>query len=229
MPGERPDFIHKQPSQPEQTQPLQGRAEGKQSFQGPTTVDDSGQPQQPSPEAGHGSNDLQIKPQEQPPFQPESLEGNPSASPVDQIQNDSQLPQTERKRRKPHSPETRQKISESQKKRPRKPHSPETRAKIGVAHKGKTISPETRAKMAATHKGKTISPETRQKMSEGIRKSWCEPGKKQKMSRAISKGWYKRSTQQYAEREMKERERQKAEAEETARLIFSIGKTPINH
>ena len=39
MSVERPDFIPKQPSQPEQTQPEQGRAEGKQSLQGPTTVD----------------------------------------------------------------------------------------------------------------------------------------------------------------------------------------------
>jgi hypothetical protein len=39
MSGERPDFIPKQPSLPEQVQPFQGRAEGKQSLQGPTTVD----------------------------------------------------------------------------------------------------------------------------------------------------------------------------------------------
>jgi hypothetical protein len=39
MSVERPDFIHTQRSQPEQTQPQQGRAKGKQSLQGPTTVD----------------------------------------------------------------------------------------------------------------------------------------------------------------------------------------------
>jgi hypothetical protein len=41
--GEQPQ--PEQPRQPEQTQPLQGRAAGRESLQGPTTVDQSGQPQ----------------------------------------------------------------------------------------------------------------------------------------------------------------------------------------
>jgi NUMOD3 motif len=42
--GSRGAPTAQQPSQPEQTQPLQGRAAGKESLQGPTTVDESGQP-----------------------------------------------------------------------------------------------------------------------------------------------------------------------------------------
>ena len=53
-----------QQSKPEQTQPLQGRAEGRQSLQGPTTVDRT--EQLPS------SRDLSITPQEQPTPQQES-------------------------------------------------------------------------------------------------------------------------------------------------------------
>jgi hypothetical protein len=49
--GERPhvERASQQPRQPEQTQPQQGRAEGKKSLQGPTTVDRS---EQPNPLAG---------------------------------------------------------------------------------------------------------------------------------------------------------------------------------
>src|SRR2546425_11743274 len=69
--GERPrgERTPQQPSQPEHMQPLQGRAEGKQSLQGPTTVDRSEQLQP--------SRDLPITPQEQP--QPESEEASPQA------------------------------------------------------------------------------------------------------------------------------------------------------
>ena len=61
-----------QHSQPEHTQPLQGRAEGKQSLQGPTTFDSSEQPQ-PSRERGQISPSLPITTQEQPKPQPESV------------------------------------------------------------------------------------------------------------------------------------------------------------
>jgi hypothetical protein len=57
---------HSTSVQPEQTQPLQGRAEGRQSLQGPTTVD------------GHEPDTRQPDPKQQ------SREGNPSASPVEQ-------------------------------------------------------------------------------------------------------------------------------------------------
>jgi hypothetical protein len=42
--GRRGEPISHQPRQPEHMQPLQGRVEGKQSLQGPTTVDGSEQP-----------------------------------------------------------------------------------------------------------------------------------------------------------------------------------------
>jgi hypothetical protein len=54
-----------QPSQPEQTQPLQGRTEGRQSLQGPTTVEDSEQPQ--------STPDHSITPQKQPTLPQKSI------------------------------------------------------------------------------------------------------------------------------------------------------------
>jgi hypothetical protein len=85
---------------------------------------------------------------------------------------------------KPHSPETRAKISEAKTGENNpffgKAHSPETRAKMSEAKRGenhpffgKTRSPETRAKMSEAlsgenhpNYGKTHSPETRAKMSK---------------------------------------------------------------
>src|SRR5262245_43052681 len=61
MPGERPDFIHKQPRQPENPQPLQGRAEGRESLQGPTTVDGH----EPDAPAYGGRESTIVQPHEQ--------------------------------------------------------------------------------------------------------------------------------------------------------------------
>lgn len=63
-----------QPKQPEHTQPLQGRAQGKQSLQGPTTVDGSEQ-LQPSREREQSSRDNLDRQPEQ------SLQDGSSKSP----------------------------------------------------------------------------------------------------------------------------------------------------
>lgn len=67
------DMLERQPNrltqEPEHTQPRQGRAEGKQSLQGPTTVGGS-EPTQPS-------LGLSLPPQEHPILQPQNTEGNP--------------------------------------------------------------------------------------------------------------------------------------------------------
>jgi hypothetical protein len=73
----REKILGQQPSQPEHTQPLQGSAEGKQSLQGPTTVDRSEQLQS-SREKGQASLGLPLNPQEKPPHQQESQEAKPS-------------------------------------------------------------------------------------------------------------------------------------------------------
>lgn len=60
------------------------------------------------------------------------------------------------------TPETRAKMSMSQKGRT---CSPETRTKMSAAGKGRTFSSETRAKISASNKGRIRSPEVRAKMS----------------------------------------------------------------
>ena len=64
------------------------------------------------------------------------------------------------------SEQTRKKISDAAKARKRKPHSPEARQKISESMKGRTVSPEHRKKLSHAHKGKTLSPEHRKKLSE---------------------------------------------------------------
>jgi hypothetical protein len=51
----------------------------------------------------------------------------------------------------------------------RRPHSPETRAKISAAHKGKALSPEHRARISAARKGRPCSPETRAKIAAALK------------------------------------------------------------
>jgi len=90
--------------------------------------------------------------------------------------------------RKPHTEETRRKISESKKGKKRsketcekmslarkgKPNlalrgkklSEEHKRKLSEAHKGKKLSEETRRKISLVHKGRKCSEETRRKMSE---------------------------------------------------------------
>ena len=61
-----------------------------------------------------------------------------------------------------------------------KPHSAETRAKISAAHKGRIASSESRAKMSASHKDVPLSQETRKAMSvaqKGIPKSLAHRAK----------------------------------------------------
>ena len=64
---------------------------------------------------------------------------------------------------KNHTPESREKMSKSQ--RGRK-HSPETRKKMSKAHKGHTVSKETRKKISESRKGNKVSRQTRQKLSD---------------------------------------------------------------
>lgn len=66
------------------------------------------------------------------------------------------------------SPEARQKLSKARIGRKGKPHSPETRRKMSKAQKGKSISPEHRQKISAVHKDKLVSTETRQKISKAL-------------------------------------------------------------
>ncbi len=73
--------------------------------------------------------------------------------------------------RKPHSEETKRKMSEAQKGRPGKPLSEETKRKMSETTRGiprKPHSEETKKKISEAHKGKTFShsEETRRKISE---------------------------------------------------------------
>lgn len=67
------------------------------------------------------------------------------------------------RKRKPHSAEARQKISDANKGKIR---TPEARQKISESMKGRTLSPEHCKKLSHAHKGKTLSPEHRKKLSE---------------------------------------------------------------
>jgi len=72
------------------------------------------------------------------------------------------------------SKEIRRKISEARRGKPGKPHSEETRQKISEAHSGRTFSEETLQKMRENHvgmRGHKHSEETRRKMSE-TRRAW---------------------------------------------------------
>ena len=64
--------------------------------------------------------------------------------------------------RKPHSEETRAKISAA--KRGHK-HSEEAKAKMSAAQRGRKLTPEHRAKISASNKGRKVSDETRAKIS----------------------------------------------------------------
>lgn len=64
------------------------------------------------------------------------------------------------------SEETRQKMSDSRKRRKPVLHTEETKRKISEVRKGKPRSEETKRKISAGNSGKVVSPETRQKMSE---------------------------------------------------------------
>lgn len=94
------------------------------------------------------------------------------------------------RKRKPHSEETRIKISKSKEGKPLseehkakmselmkgernafygKTHSEETRKKWSVIRKGRPLTEETRRKMSEAHKGKVFSEETRRKLSEAAK------------------------------------------------------------
>jgi NUMOD3 motif len=97
-------------------------------------------------------------------------------------QSDIQRTQSEQKRGRTLLPETKAKSSEALKGKPRKPHSPETRARLSEAHKGRQVSPETRAKMSQALTGKPRkphSPATRARMSEAQQRRWSERRKHQ--------------------------------------------------
>jgi len=67
------------------------------------------------------------------------------------------------------SEEARQKISDASKKRPRKPHSAETKRKISEAHKGMKASEGMRQKISAINKGKVFSEDHKRKISEALK------------------------------------------------------------
>lgn len=79
---------------------------------------------------------------------------------------------------KPHSEETRRKISEAHKRRIapriRKPQSEETKEKIRLAIKNKgPRSEELKLKLSNANKGKTLSPETKEKISQSLKGRKC--------------------------------------------------------
>ena len=77
---------------------------------------------------------------------------------------------------KPHTEESKRKISEAKRGRSNGPHSPETRAKIGARHKGRIISPEQRAKISRTLTGLKQSAETIEKRAAKLRGRKMPPG-----------------------------------------------------
>lgn len=70
---------------------------------------------------------------------------------------------------KPHSEETKRKMSEAQKGKPRQEITAETRAKISATHKGRKRSPEHQAKLNNSHRGRKLSEETKAKISEKVK------------------------------------------------------------
>ena len=104
--------------------------------------------------------------------------------------------------RKPHSEETRRKISEAQKKRYSDPEvrkklseaakkkyldHPECRKKMSEALKKRAKDPEVRRKMSETAKKRCSDPEYKRKISEALRKSFSNPEVRKKMSEAAKK------------------------------------------
>jgi group I intron endonuclease len=69
-----------------------------------------------------------------------------------------------------HSPESRERMSES--KRGRK-HSPEARAKMSESQRGKKLSPEHCAKISESQRGKKLSPEHIAKIREAALRQWA--------------------------------------------------------
>jgi len=65
-----------------------------------------------------------------------------------------------------HTTETRKNLSDMQTGKKRKPHSEETKKKISQANKGRCVSEETRKKLSEIQKGKTLSEETKKKISK---------------------------------------------------------------
>lgn len=78
-----------------------------------------------------------------------------------------------RRTRKPHSPETIQKMRQAAARR--EPHSEETRLKISLARYGTKASAETRAKMSQTHSSRYAeNPSLREQVSAGLRRAYAE-------------------------------------------------------
>jgi hypothetical protein len=84
------------------------------------------------------------------------------------------------------SPETRAKISESNRGRSRKPFTAEHKAHISEAQQGKSLSAETRAKLAKANTGKKHSPETRAKISATLTGRQLSPEHRARISEAKS-------------------------------------------
>ena len=80
-----------------------------------------------------------------------------------------------------HSKETRNKISEANK---RRKYSEETRKKIGEGNKGKIMSLEARKKMSKARKGKKKSEEHKRKISQALKGRKYSKNTKKKMSKA---------------------------------------------
>lgn len=78
-----------------------------------------------------------------------------------------------RRKRRPHSPETIQKMRQAAARR--EPHSEETRRKISLARYGTKASAETRAKMSQTHSRRYAeNPSLRAQVSDGLRRAYAE-------------------------------------------------------
>ena len=74
------------------------------------------------------------------------------------------------------SPETRRRMSESNKKRP--PFTAERREKIADAARGRTLSPENKEKLHGGNRGRPLSPQHREKISAANSKRvWSEESK----------------------------------------------------
>ena len=89
---------------------------------------------------------------------------------------------------KPHTEETKRKISEARRGKPStfygKTHTEEAKRKNSEAHKGKTFSEEHKRKLSAAHKGKTHTEEAKQKISEAKKGKHHSEETKQKMREA---------------------------------------------
>ena len=109
-----------------------------------------------------------------------------SASNIGDASKTTALPLSGKRKRKrgPHSAETREKISRANQGRSKGPLSAETREKLSQAQRGKSHSAESREKMSQAQRGRSVSAKTREKISQALRGKSLSAETREKISQA---------------------------------------------